>query len=300
MTIVLPGELTPVTVESLVRAGLDPARVLRTVRDALVEDLWLGPDVTTESVVTESAEAVADVVPRATGTLAGVPVAAAVLDVLGGGSLRLTPLAADGDRVVPEQVVLSVEGSVRALLTAERTLLNLLGRLSGVATATRAWVDVVAGTGAAIRDTRKTTPGLRALEKYAVRCGGGVNHRLALGDEALIKDNHVAAAGGVSAALAAVRAASPDVPVEVECDTVEQVREAVAAGAPLLLLDNMTLEEMRQAVALARPAGVRLEASGGLTLDRARAVAELGVDYLAVGALTHSAPALDLGLDLRG
>jgi nicotinate-nucleotide pyrophosphorylase (carboxylating) len=177
--------------------------------------------------------------------------------------------------------------------------LNLLGRLSGVATTTRAWVDAVEGTGAAIRDTRKTTPGLRALEKYAVRCGGGVNHRMGLGDEALVKDNHVAAAGGVAAALAAVRAAAPGMPVEVECDTVEQVREAVAAGAPLLLLDNMTLEQTREAVALARAAGVRLEASGGLTLARARQVAETGVDYLAVGALTHSAPVLDLGLDLR-
>jgi nicotinate-nucleotide pyrophosphorylase (carboxylating) len=160
-------------------------------------------------------------------------------------------------------------------------------------------VDAVRGTGAAIRDTRKTLPGLRALEKYAVRCGGGINHRMSLSDAALVKDNHVLAAGGVAAAFAAVRARFPDLPLEVECDTVTQVREAVTAGADLILCDNMSLGELREAVGIARPAGARLEASGGLTLPRARAVAETGVDFLAVGALTHSAPALDLGLDLR-
>lgn len=296
----LAADLSPATRSALAAAGLDADRVLEVVRDALEEDLALGPDVTTEAVVPADAVAAADVVPRQAGVLAGVPLAAAVADVLAPGRLTVTALAADGDRVVPGQAVLTLAGPVRSLLTAERTLLNLLGRLSGVATATRGWVDAVAGTGVAVRDTRKTSPGLRALEKYAVRCGGGVNHRMGLGDEALIKDNHVVAAGGVAAALAAVQAVAPGIPTEVECDTVAQVREAVAAGATLVLLDNMTLDQTREAVAVARAAGgVRLEASGGLSLDRAREVAATGVDYLAVGALTHSAPVLDLGLDLR-
>jgi nicotinate-nucleotide pyrophosphorylase (carboxylating) len=172
--------------------------------------------------------------------------------------------------------------------------------LSGIATLTRRWVDAVAGSGAVIRDTRKTTPGLRALEKYAVRCGGGTNHRMSLSDEALIKDNHVLAAGGVAQAYRTVRATFPDVVVQVECDTVEQVQQAVDAGAKLLLLDNMEVEQLKAAVAIARLAGARTEASGGLTLDRAPAVAATGVDFLAVGALTHSAPVLDIGLDLEG
>jgi nicotinate-nucleotide pyrophosphorylase (carboxylating) len=189
------------------------------------------------------------------------------------------------------------------MLTAERTVLNLLCHLSGVATLTRRWVDAVAGTGARIRDTRKTLPGMRALQKYAVRCGGGVNHRMSLADAALIKDNHVAAAGSVGAAFAAVRAGAASgqepLPVEVECDTLDQVSEALAAGADLILLDNFAVADMAKAVRLADGRAL-LEASGGLTLERARAVAETGVDYLAVGALTHSAPALDIGLDLLG
>jgi nicotinate-nucleotide pyrophosphorylase (carboxylating) len=231
--------------------------------------------------------------------LAGVPVAAAVFDLVGGADVEIALSAADGRPAVPGTAVLSVTGRTQALLTAERTALNLIGHLSGVATATGRWVETVRGTRAAIRDTRKTLPGLRALEKYAVRCGGGVNHRMALGDAALVKDNHVAAAGGITAAVGAVRAHSPDVPLEVECDTLDQVREAIAAGVELVLLDNFDLDTTRAAVALCRQAGVRTEASGGLTLDRARAVAETGVDYLAVGALTHSAPVLDLGFDLR-
>ena len=180
-------------------------------------------------------------------------------------------------------------------------MLNFLTHLSGIATATRAWADALAGTGCAVRDTRKTTPGLRQLEKYAVRCGGGQNHRMGLGDAALIKDNHVAAAGGVVAAVAAGRAAAPAVALEVECDTLAQVREALDAGAVLILLDNMGLAELRAAAALASGyPGTRLEASGGLRLEEARAVAETGVDFVSVGALTHSSPALDLGLDLLG
>jgi nicotinate-nucleotide pyrophosphorylase (carboxylating) len=193
---------------------------------------------------------------------------------------------------------MSVTGPTRALLTAERTALNLLGHLSGVATATRRWVEAVAGSGAAVRDTRKTTPGLRELEKYAVRCGGGVNHRMSLSDAALVKDNHVVAAGGVAEAFRAVRAGFPDVPVEVEADTLEQVVTAVEAGADLVLLDNMSPADMRRAVELVAGRAA-LEASGGLRLENAREAAASGVDYLSVGALTHSAPVLDIGADLR-
>jgi nicotinate-nucleotide pyrophosphorylase (carboxylating) len=285
--------------DALRAGGLDPADVLRVVRGALDEDLSFGPDVTTLSTVTADARATGDVVPRMSGVLAGVPVAAAVFDLVGGGDVDIALLSSDGDATEPGRAVLSVTGPTRALLTAERTALNLVGRLSGVATLTRRWVDAVEGTGATIRDTRKTTPGLRLLEKYAVRCGGGQNHRMALGDAALVKDNHVAAAGGIAAAVERVRAAAPRVPLEVECDDLDQVREAVAAGVELVLLDNFSLADTRTAVDLVRGTGVRLEASGGLSLDRAREVAATGVDHLAVGALTHSAPVLDLGFDLR-
>jgi nicotinate-nucleotide pyrophosphorylase (carboxylating) len=281
-------------------AGLDPAAVEAVLRGALEEDLALGPDVTTDSTVAIWAQATGAIVPRSPGRLAGIPVAAAVFDLVGRGEVEVELHAADGTVARPGEAVLTVAGPARVLLTAERTALNLIGHLSGIATLTRQWMDAVAGTAATIRDTRKTTPGLRALEKYAVRCGGGVNHRMGLGDAALIKDNHVLAAGGITAAVEAVRANAPGVPLEVECDTLEQVREALAVGVQLVLLDNFALDDTVAAVALARGTGCRLEASGGLTLQRARTVAETGVDYLAVGALTHSAPVLDLGFDLRG
>lgn len=194
--------------------------------------------------------------------------------------------------------VADIDAPTRGLLTAERTLLNLVGHLSGVATVTAAWVDAVRDTGCAIRDTRKTMPGLRSLEKYAVRCGGGVNHRLGLGDAVLVKDNHVAAAGSIGAAVDAVRAHAAHLPCEVEVDSLDQLDEAVALGVELVLLDNMTVAQCAEAVRRIEGTGTRLEVSGGLTLDRARAYAETGVDYLSVGALTHSAPALDIGLDL--
>ena len=277
---------------------LDPADLDRVVRAALEEDLRYGPDVTTAAVIPPGTKSVADVVARQPGTLAGLPVVAAVLDVACPAA-AFTPQARDGDRVATGDVVARVEGPLAEILTAERTLLNFLTHLSGIATATRAWVDAIDGTGAFVRDTRKTVPGLRALEKYAVRCGGGVNHRMGLGDAALIKDNHVAAAGGVTAAFRAVLAAAPGVVVEVECDTLDQVGQALAAGAALILLDNMSLDQMRSAVAMARayPAA-KLEASGGLRLENAREVASTGVHYLSVGALTHSSPALDLALDV--
>ena len=295
--------MTPETVAALRDAGLDAGEVARVVRAALDEDFRYGPDVTSEATVAGRA-LTADVVAREPGVLAGVPVALAVLDLLaerenaGDGQIGRTVLIADGARIGPGDAVLRVSGPATAVLGAERTMLNFLTHLSGIATATRAWVDAVAGTGAVIRDTRKTTPGLRLLEKYAVRCGGGENHRMGLGDAALIKDNHVAAAGGVAKAVAAVSSAAPGVPLEVECDSVAEVREALAAGARFLLLDNMPAGELQLAVAEARRyAGVRLEASGGLRLATAREVAATGVDYLSVGALTHSSRALDLGLD---
>jgi nicotinate-nucleotide pyrophosphorylase (carboxylating) len=295
----MTGELRPEIAAALQGGGLDVAEVVRVVRRALEEDLAFGPDVTTESTVAADARATGDVVPRTRGVLAGLPVAAAVFDLVGGPAVDVVLHAADGADAEPGVAVLTVTGPTRSLLTAERTALNLIGRLSGVATLTRQWADAVAGTGAAIRDTRKTTPGLRALEKYAVRCGGGVNHRMALGDAALIKDNHVAAAGGIRQAVDAVRSSAPQIPLEVECDTLDQVREAMAAGVELVLLDNFSLDDTQAAVDLVRGSGVRLEASGGLSLERAKAVAATGVDYLAVGALTHSAPVLDLGFDLR-
>jgi nicotinate-nucleotide pyrophosphorylase (carboxylating) len=280
-------------------AGLAPGETGRLVRGALDEDLRYGPDLTSAATAAPGARAVAGVVAREPGVLAGLPVALAVLDVAGLAPDAAQPRRADGDRIGAGSEVLRIQAPLRELLGAERTLLNFLTHLSGIATATRAWADALAGTGCAVRDTRKTTPGLRELEKYAVRCGGGQNHRMGLGDGALIKDNHVAAAGGVTAAIAAVRAAAPALPLEVECDTLAQVGEALKAGAGLILLDNMDIASLRAAADLARGyPGTRLEASGGLRLANARAVAETGVDFMAVGALTHSSPALDLGLDI--
>jgi nicotinate-nucleotide pyrophosphorylase (carboxylating) len=295
--VILPAAL----ITELRTAGLDVSAVEQIVAGALAEDLAGGVDVTSVATVPFDQESVVDFVARASGVVSGLPVAAAVLWAATDAAVQVDARVADGARVEAGTVLLTATGFTRALLTAERTVLNLLCHLSGVATLTRAWVDAIAGTGAAIRDTRKTTPGLRGLEKYAVRCGGGVNHRLSLADAALIKDNHVAAAGGVGPAYQAVRAAFPDLPVEVECDTVEQVREAVEAGADLVLLDNMAVESIRASVDVVRASGRRcqLEASGGITLATAAAVAATGVDFLAIGALTHSAPVLDIGADLR-
>jgi nicotinate-nucleotide pyrophosphorylase (carboxylating) len=291
--------LHPSVAGRLLAAGVGPEDTERAVRGALDEDLRYGPDLTTAATAAPGAQAVAAVVARRPGVLAGLPVALAVLDAAGVSPGAAEPLCADGARIEAGAEVLRVRAPLAQVLVAERTLLNFVTHLSGIATTTRAWADAVAGTGVAVRDTRKTTPGLRQLEKYAVRCGGGVNHRMGLGDVALVKDNHVVAAGGIAAAIRAVRAMAPDLPLEVECDSLAEVGEALAAGARLILLDNMGLADLRAAVALARrhPA-VRLEASGGLRLRTARAVAETGVDFIAVGALTHSSPALDLGLDV--
>lgn len=277
---------------------IDPDVIAAVVRRALEEDLGPEGDVTTLSTIPATLIGSADVVARQPGVVAGLEVAAYVFATVSQGRLRVEYGSADGAPIEPGEVLATVHGPVRDVLTAERTALNLLGHLSGVATITRRWVDAVEGTGVRIRDTRKTMPGLRVLEKYAVRCGGGVNHRMSLSDAALVKDNHVAAAGGVVAAFEAVRARYPHLDLEVEVDTVPQAREVIEAGADLVLLDNMAPEQLREVVAYAR-GRARLEASGGLRLDNAREVAETGVDYLAVGALTHSAPVLDIGLDIR-
>ena len=290
--------LTAETVRALTEAQLDPGEVEALVHRALDEDLDHGVDVTSLATVPFDLEGVADFVARGPGVVAGLPIARAVLEIVTDDSVLFTQHICDGSTVESGQVLLSARALVRALLTAERTALNVLCHLSGIASVTRQWVDAVSGTSARILDTRKTNPGLRALEKYAVRCGGGTNKRMGLYDAALIKDNHVLAAGGVAPAFRAVRELFPDIEVQVECDTVEQVREAIDAGATFLLLDNMSVDDLRGSVEVVG-GRAELEATGGLSLDRARAVAETGVDYLSVGALTHSAPVLDIGVDLR-
>lgn len=294
------SRLSEETVRQLTAAGLDAADVERVVSTALAEDLGQAGDITSAATVPADSRCTADVVPRTDGVLAGLPVLLAVAD-LAPGEVSVELLARDGEACPRGTAVARFTGSTRAVLSVERTALNLLGHLSGVATLTARWVKTVDGTGARVRDTRKTTPGMRSLDKYAVRSGGGVNHRAGLFDAVLVKDNHVAAAGGVAAALAGVGAAHPrgDVVVQVEVDDLDQLEEALTHGADQVLLDNFAVPLLAAAVRrtrASRPA-VLLEASGGLTLDSAHAVAATGVDLLAVGALTHSAPVLDIGLD---
>lgn len=298
---------------STVTPALDPAWVARTVEVALDEDLGPAPgrDVTSQATIPPSAAGVADLVAREDGVVAGLVVVAEVLAQVAERLALPAPgvvfRAQDGDAVTAGQVLASLEGRTQVLLVAERTLLNLASRASGVATATRAFARELEGTGAQVLDTRKTTPGLRALQKYAVRAGGGTNKRMGLYDVAMVKDNHVVAAGSVAAAIRAVREMFPDVQIQVEADTTAQALEALASGADFLLLDNMEPARLAETVAAVReregkdgvPAHVELEATGNLTLDKARDVAATGVDFLSVGALTHSAPILDLALDLR-
>ncbi|MGW0158757.1 carboxylating nicotinate-nucleotide diphosphorylase [Mycobacterium sp. NPDC003323] len=285
-------------VKQLSAQELEEAR--RVVERALEEDLRYGPDVTTTATVPADATTTASMATREAGVAAGVDLALLVLDaVLGTDGYTVLDRVEDGTRLQPGQSLLQVQAPAQGLLTAERTMLNLVCHLSGIATATARWVDAVDGTAARIRDTRKTLPGLRFLQKYAVRVGGGVNHRMGLGDAALIKDNHVAAAGSVLAALDAVRAAAPDIPCEVEVDSLEQLDEILGAGVELVLLDNFPVWQTQIAVQRrdARAPGTKLESSGGLSLESAAAYAATGVDYLAVGALTHSVRVLDVGLD---
>ncbi|MDX6230223.1 MAG: L-aspartate oxidase [Frankiales bacterium] len=273
---------------------LPPGYGAGLLRDAVTEDLAGGVDVTSVATIPAGHLSTGQFVSRGHGTVAGLalllPALAELLD-------EVVAAVDDGARVGPGDVLITVTGPTRTLLTLERSALNLLGHLSGIATLTSRWVEAIAGTGAQIRDTRKTTPGLRLAEKYAVRCGGGTNHRMSLSDEALIKDNHVVATGSITAALDAVRAQFPGLACEVECDTLAQVAEAADAGAEMILLDNMDVVTTGEAVRLVGGRS-RTEASGGLTLESAREMAMTGVDYLAVGALTHSAPVLDIGLDL--
>ncbi|MEU8684661.1 carboxylating nicotinate-nucleotide diphosphorylase [Streptomyces sp. NPDC048611] len=290
--------LDPDLAALLVAAGLDPVQVEAIAQLALEEDLDQGVDVTTVATISEDAVATGDFTAREAGTVAGLRVAEAVLSLVCTDAFEVERHVEDGDRVAAGTPLLSVTTRTRDLLTAERSALNLLCRLSGIATATQAWSDALDGTKTRVRDTRKTTPGLRALEKFAVRCGGGVNHRMSLSDAALIKDNHVVAAGGVAEAFTAVRNEFPGLAIEVEVDRIDQIPPILAEGADLILLDNFTPEQTREAVALVAGRAM-LESSGRLTLDNARTYAGTGVDYLAVGSLTHSSPILDIGLDLR-
>jgi nicotinate-nucleotide pyrophosphorylase (carboxylating) len=291
-------EISDSTASSIRGAGLPLDEVATVVTRALDEDLAGGIDVTSAATVPADQRAVLDLVARAAGRVAGVAPALAVFDLVGGSAVSVAVVHGDGRAVRPGDTVLRATGPTRELLTAERTALNLLCHLSGIATQTDQWVQALRGTGARVRDTRKTLPGLRALQKYAVRCGGGTNHRMSLSDAALVKDNHVLAAGGVARAFEAVRQAYPGLPLEVEVDSLDQLAEVLAAGADLVLLDNFTVDQMREAVELT-DGRARLEASGGLTLADAAAVGATGVDFIAVGALTHSAAALDIGADLR-
>lgn len=294
MTAPLPADLF----RRVVAAGLDPEPLSRLVEGAVLEDLGGGADVTTTATIGPERSDTGDLLAKEQGVVAGLLVAEIVFWQVGSGELTVAVGSLEGQQVAPGIVVLTVAGPTHRLLTAERVALNFVRHLSGVATLTRRFVDAVAGTGTVILDTRKTTPLLRSLEKYAVRCGGGTNHRMSLSDMALIKDNHVLAAGGVREAMQRVRAAAAGVPIEIEVTSLAMAKEAVAAGADRLLLDNMTPAQMAECVAAVGDQA-DLEASGGITLDSVRAIAESGVDFISVGALTHSAPNLDVSLDLR-
>ena len=289
-------EISDQTRADLYAVSLDPEGVMDLVRRAFEEDLQGGEDVTSVATIPADHISTGEFRNRATGVVAGIPVVKAVLEMVGIGDITTPILCAH--EVTSGTVLVSARANTRSLLLAERTALNFLCHLSGIATLTRTWVDEVSEFGTLIRDTRKTTPGLRELEKYAVRMGGGTNHRMSLSDAALIKDNHIQAVGGVVKAFQSVRSLYPDIEVEIEVDTLEQLQEILLHNPDLVLLDNMSVEECKQAVAIT--AGrCKLEVSGGLTLNNARAYAETGVEYLAVGALTHSAPVFDIGLDLK-
>ena len=282
-----------------ISGSLDLDEVRRIVYTALGEDLGDPPrDVTSEATIPAGQVDTAELVARADGVVAGLPVALEVFAATSGGTATFEARVAEGDRVRRGDVLAVVTGPTRALLTAERTALNLLCRMSGVATHTRKWADALAGTKATVLDTRKTTPGLRHLEKYAVRAGGGTNKRMGLYDVAMIKDNHKLAAGSITAAFELVRGKFPDIPVQVEVTTLAEALEAVEAGADFLLCDNMTPVLLSEVVAAVGDRA-ELEATGSLTLATVEAYAATGVDYLSVGGLTHSSPILDIAMDLR-
>lgn len=286
--------ISPSLVKNIEGAGLDVALIEQRVTGALAEDAH-GGDLTSKATISADHISKAHFTSRKSGVVAGTLVAAAVLEHCGVTNYEI--VKKDGSSVSAGEVIIEVEGNTRAILLAERTALNFLSHLSGIATITSLWVKEVLGTSTQVRDTRKTTPGLRELEKYAVRMGGGTNHRMTLTDGALIKDNHIAAAGSVTEAINRVKKEFPGVEIEVEVDNLEQLKEALQAGVDIVLLDNMNIEQTKAAVEIAKNSKTKLESSGGLKIENAAAYAATGVHYLAVGALTHSAPVLDIGLD---
>lgn len=282
--------------DNLKNLGLSPNHIFQQVKDAISEDLAGGQDLTSVATITQSQVSTADFVTRTGGVVSGLHVVAAVLEYCGVNHYEV--LVDEGAKVSAGKVLITAQGNTQKLLLAERTALNFLSHLSGISTLTNQWVSEISGTKCQVRDTRKTTPGLRMLEKFAVRMGGGTNHRLSLSQAALIKDNHILAAGSISAAFNATKKMFPDKSIEIEVDSIDQLNEAVKLKPGLILLDNMSVEQCSQAVLIS--AGlVKLEASGGIAISNAKSYAATGVDYLAIGSLTHSAPALDIGLDFR-
>ena len=284
--------------ENLRRDGLEPELVQALVDLAISEDLMGGTDVTSLATIPEIQISELDLVTRSPGVIAGINIAALVFLSVASKKIYIELCVEDGKKVEANTCLLTAKGSTIELLTAERTALNFLGHLSGIATTTNKWVNVISGTNAKVRDTRKTTPGLRLLEKYAVKAGGGTNHRMSLNDQALIKDNHIVASGSIKSAVEKVKDKFPELDFEIEVDNLNQLNEALAVNAKLILLDNFNIEDLKKAVVTVNKKA-KLEASGGITLENARKIAETGVDFLAVGALTHSAPVLDIGGDLR-
>ena len=284
--------------ENLRSNGLEPELVQALVDLAISEDLMGGTDVTSLATIPEIQISELDLVTRSPGVIAGINIAALVFLSVASKKIEIELCVEDGKKVEANTCLLTAKGSTIELLTAERTALNFLGHLSGIATTTNKWVNEISGTNAKVRDTRKTTPGLRLLEKYAVKTGGGTNHRMSLNDQALIKDNHIVASGSIKSAVEKVKDKFPELEFEIEVDNLDQLNEALAAEAKLILLDNFSIEDLKKAVVTVNKKS-KLEASGGITLENARKIAETGVDFLAVGALTHSAPVLDIGGDLR-
>ena len=282
--------------DNLKALGLSPNHIFQQVKDAIGEDLAGGQDLTSVATITDTQVITADFTARANGVVSGLHVAAAVLEYCGVNHYEV--LVDEGAKVSAGKVLITAQGNTQKILLAERTALNFLSHLSGISTLTNQWVSEIAGTKCQIRDTRKTTPGLRQLEKFAVRMGGAVNHRLTLSEAALIKDNHIVAAGSISAAFNAIKKMFPGKSIEIEVDSIDQLKEAITLKPDLILLDNMSPELCSEAVSVTAGA-LKLEASGGLTIENAKVYANTGVDYLAVGALTHSSPVLDIGLDFR-
>ena len=282
--------------DNLKNLGLSPNHIFQQVKDAISEDLAGGQDLTSVATITQSQVSTADFTTRASGVVSGLHVVAAVLEYCGVNHYEV--LVDEGAKVLAGKVLITAQGNTQKILLAERTALNFLSHLSGISTLTNQWVSEISGTKCQIRDTRKTTPGLRMLEKFAVRMGGGVNHRLSLSQAALIKDNHIMAAGSITSAFDAIKKMYPDKLIEIEVDSIDQLKEVITLKPDLILLDNMSADQCSQAVSIT--AGlVKLEASGGIAINNAKTYAATGVDYLAIGSLTHSAPALDIGLDFR-